>query len=491
MDSHRVWIWIRNIAIGLVIAAFVAVFGQPSGSTPSGAVAEVNGELIPRDVFEFFRDLTASRSREVLPPNLDPAEARKLIDSQTMNNLIYRYIQAQEAEALGLRVSDEELAQELAANPDFQPDGRFDPQIFERSWRRAGFESERSYTEEHRRDLLIRKFRRLISSPVRISDAQVREMLLRERLRVRLRYGLARAREFRDRVEISAEDARRFASEQPERLDNAYQAQLGQYQQPEQVRVRHILLTGEDALAQADAARVRLTQGEDFGALARELSQDAATRQEGGDLGFFPRGRMLAAFEEAAFALGPGGLSQPVETERGAHLILLEERRAGIDKQLEEVSEELARQLLRDERAQAAARAAAEEMLARLGGGGDFDAVAAELGLTSEETVPFGPLDFTIPGIGRVPGLKEAALTLEPERPHADRVFSDGDTFYVISLLERDEPDPGTLDNEMALAREQLESQARGRVLNQWAESRRKRLQQAGKLVQFPLYPAN
>ena len=83
---------------------------------------------------------------------------------------------------------------------------------------------------------MIRKFRRLISSPLRISDVQVREMLLRERLRVRLRYGLARAREFRDRVEISAEDARRFASEQPERLDNAYQAQLGQYQQPEQVR---------------------------------------------------------------------------------------------------------------------------------------------------------------------------------------------------------------------------------------------------------------
>ncbi len=111
MDSHRVWIWIRNIAIGLVIAAFVAVFGQPSGSPPTEAVAKVNGELIRRDVFEFFRDLTASRSREILPPNIDSAEARNLIDSHTMNNLIYRYIQAQEAEVLGLRVGDEELAQ--------------------------------------------------------------------------------------------------------------------------------------------------------------------------------------------------------------------------------------------------------------------------------------------------------------------------------------------------------------------------------------------
>ena len=130
-------------------------------------------------------------------------------------------------------------------------------------------------------------------------------------------------------------------------------------------------------------------------------------------------------------------------------------------------------------------------MLTRLGGGGDFDAVAAELGLTSEETVPFGPLDFAIPGIGRVPGLKEAALTLEPERPHADRVFSDGDTFYVISLLERKEPDAETIAAEAPAIRERLESQARSQVLNEWSESRLGQLQRAGKLVRFPLYPTN
>ncbi len=491
MDSHRVWIWFRNIAIGLVIAAFVVVFGRPSGSASSGAVAEVNGELIRRDVFEFFRELAENRIRDTLPPNLDPAEARNLVDSQTVSNLIYRYVQAQEAEFLGLRVGDDELAQELAADPDFHQNGRFDPQVFERSWRRAGFESERNYTEEHRRDLLIRKLQRLISSPVRVSDAQVRESLLRERLRVRLRYAVARAQAFRDRVEISAEDAGRLASEEPERLQGAYQARLGEFQQPEQIHVGHILFTGPDAATEAAAAHERLAAGEDFATLARELSQDEATREQGGDLGFFPRGRMLAPFEEAAFALEPGALSAPVETERGVHLIRLEERRAGVDKKLEDVAEELARELLRDERARSTARAAAEQMLARLAGGGDFDALAAELGLSSEETVPFGPLDFAIPGIGRVPGLKEAALALEPERPHADRVFSDVDVFYAISLLERDEPDPTTLEAEMALARERLQSQARGRVLNQWVEARRQSAQQAGKLVLFPLYPAN
>ena len=131
--------------------------------------------------------------------------------------------------------------------------------------------------------------------------------------------------------------------------------------QPEQIHVGHILLTGPDAATEAAAAHDRLAAGEDLATLARELSQDEATRDQGGDLGFFPRGRMLAPFEEAAFALEPGALSAPVETERGVHLIRLEERRAGVDKKLEDVAEELARELLRDERARSTARAAAEQ----------------------------------------------------------------------------------------------------------------------------------
>jgi len=129
--------------------------------------------------------------------------------------------------------------------------------------------------------------------------------------------------------------------------------------------------------------------------------------------------------------------------------------------------------------------------LSQLAAGVDFDAAAAAHALTSEETPPFGPRDFSIPGIGRIPGLKETALGLRAERPHARRVFSDAEVFYVISLLEREEPDPKTVQAELPLVQEQLEGQARARVLNRWAELRHKRLQQTGKLVQFPLYPAN
>lgn len=105
-----------------------------------------------------------------------------------------------------------------------------------------------------------------------------------------------------------------------------------------EVRARHILVETRE---EAEEAIARLEAGEDFAALAGELSQDPGSGPRGGDLGFFARDRMVGPFAEAAFALEPGSVSEPVQTQFGWHVIRVEERRERPVPSFEQMSPQL------------------------------------------------------------------------------------------------------------------------------------------------------
>ena len=141
---------------------------------------------------------------------------------------------------------------------------------------------------------------------------------------------------------------------------------------PERVRVRHILLTwkpmgtGDDRAAlrkQMEPILERARNGEDFAALATEFTDDYATRNTGGDTGLFPRGTMVPAFEEVAFALEPGEISDPVETVFGIHILRLEERSESRLMPLDEIREQL-REHVREEKMEAAVQKKIQELKA-------------------------------------------------------------------------------------------------------------------------------
>jgi len=155
---------------------------------------------------------------------------------------------------------------------------------------------------------------------------------------------------FKDRLLIQAlyDDVTADIEVSDEEVQQYYEDNKQQFTIPEEIHAAHILVeTEEEALALID----KLNGGEDFGELAKEHSLDETNADRGGDLGFFPRGTMLPAFEEAAFALEPGDITdEPVQTTYGCHIIRLVERNEARIPEFEEVKEQVHNQLLSEKR---------------------------------------------------------------------------------------------------------------------------------------------
>jgi len=127
-------------------------------------------------------------------------------------------------------------------------------------------------------------------------------------------------------------------------IQKQFQANRAQYDKPEQVHVRHILVESD---AEARFALARLNRGEKFEDLARQLSKDPGSKEQGGDLGFVSKGQLVPEFERAAFALQrPGELSPVVKTQYGYHVIQFVARTAAQPAVLETVRNQIRRELL-------------------------------------------------------------------------------------------------------------------------------------------------
>ncbi|MDH3758222.1 MAG: peptidylprolyl isomerase [Gammaproteobacteria bacterium] len=153
-------------------------------------------------------------------------------------------------------------------------------------------------------------------------------------------------------------------------LERYYEDNESRLTLPERVRVRHILLTWKPLGTQDDRAAIhkqmepileRVRNGEDFAKLATQFSDDYATKNSGGDTGLFTRGTMVPAFEDVAFALEPGEISDPVETVFGVHILRLEERSESRLLPLDEVREQL-REHVREEKMEIAVQEKIDEL---------------------------------------------------------------------------------------------------------------------------------
>ncbi|NIA09170.1 MAG: peptidylprolyl isomerase [Nitrospiraceae bacterium] len=139
-------------------------------------------------------------------------------------------------------------------------------------------------------------------------------------------------------------------------IENYYNKHKGEFSIPEAVKARHILIkvptgatkaTWEKAKIKAEGIRKRIEKGESFAKLAKEYSDDPGSKNKGGELGFFSKGRMVPGFESAAFSLKPGELSTPIKTSFGYHIIQVEKKRKASIRPFSDVRPQIKRMLYR------------------------------------------------------------------------------------------------------------------------------------------------
>ena len=252
----------------------------------------------------------------------------------------------------------------------------------------------------------------------------------------KIRYLLLDRDQARQKVVVPPNDVQRF-----------YNDNIQQYQTPEQVRASHILLetagkNDADVKKRAEEILTQVKGGADFAELAKKVSEDKGSKDNGGDLDYFGRGRMVPEFETAAFAMQPGQISDLVKSQFGYHIIKVVDKRAGATRPLDEVRAQIQQQLAMQMADQQLADRA-RELDKRVNDPGDLDTIAKELGVMVQESSLF-QRDDPVPGLGVAPQVALEAFELGDKKVSKAITTARGPVFITVS--EKKDPYVPKLD---------------------------------------------
>ena len=473
----------------LYIPDFVSTGPAGTGAAPGEVVADVGGrELTVREFQQrYVSQMQAYRNQ--FGGNINNALLRQLgIDRQILSQMVEEQVALIEAERHGIRVTDDELAQQILSIPGLQENGQF---IGEARYQQL-LQSQNppmtasQFEEGLRRSLIVEKLRAALTDWMAVADADLEREYTQRNEKVKLQVVALTADRFRDKVTVTDADvAAHFASHSaeyrrgeqrkiryllldrdqarqkivvpPTDIQRYYNDNVQQYTTPEQVRASHILLetTGKneaDVKKRAEEILKQVKSGADFAELAKKVSEDKGSKENGGDLDYFGRGRMVPEFEEVAFKLPPGQISDLVKSQFGYHIIKVVDKRAGSTRPLEEVRVQIQQQLAMQMSDQQVSTRASE-LEKRINDPGDLDTVAKELGVMVQESGLFQRED-PVPGLGVAPEIAAEAFSMMDKQVSKALSSARGPVF--ITVTEKKDPYVPKLDEVKDRAKEDL-----------------------------------
>ncbi|HBG45510.1 MAG TPA: hypothetical protein DDW94_00810 [Deltaproteobacteria bacterium] len=473
----------NSVVILIAFAAIIVVFifwgvgPNSGGEDASGVVATVDGESIgSRDYanlykreIEYYRNTFKEQFTEEMAERLN-------LKKKALDILINRLLAIKEAKEQGIDVTDKDVQDAIKAIPAFSSNGAFDKDLYFKvlSSNRINPAEFEGNVEA---DLITSKIRDKVLKDVIVSEEDVRERYFSENRKIDLSFIAVDISAAKGGITVTDEEAKAYlqknASEfmAPARVNafyafagfndfkgkaevtsaevkEYYEKNKGRFETPAAVKARHILIRSDAAAADKEKARAearrkiddilkKVKSGSDFATIAKKVSQDPGSARQGGELGWFQKGVMIKAFEEAAFALNKNEVSGVVETEFGYHVIKVEEKKDAGLKPVKEVEPEIKEALAGQKAVELAREAltALDAKAAQAKGDDELKKIASSAkGFKAGVTGFFSEDDQGVE-LARNEQLKSAVFTLNPGE--GSRIVETEDGAYLLRAVQR------------------------------------------------------
>ncbi len=479
--------WISKTIIGLIVVllSFTGFEAILSSTSNSNNAAKVNGEEITLNELAEAKNLQRQQLLQQLGEDFDTNLIDdSLLTEAALKGLIARKLLVQAADQSDFAFSSAAVDQFILLAPEFQVDGKFNPDRFDQVIRQMGY-SRLQFRQMITQEMRTGQLRAGVAGSAFVTEQEAQAFAKLER----------QTRDFSmfsitpdlDQVTVSAEEAQAYYNEHTaefmtpeqvvvnyielqkaaffdqvevddEQLKQLYEAEIANL--TEQRRAAHILIeinddvSSEQAQLKAQQALERLSAGEDFAVLAQELSDDIGSAQQGGDLGFATPGVYEPEFEEALYGLDKEQVSQPIRTAYGWHLIKLMDVRAADIPSFASLEEKLT-QSLKAQQVEQRFVEAVKDLESVAYESADLQQPASELNLEIKVSEPFGRDGAQ--GLFSNRYVLEAAFSTEvlEEGANSMAIELDPDTTIVLRVKEHLRPEV----RPFADVREQIQAQ--------------------------------
>lgn len=449
--------WVAYFLFGAIIVVF-ALWGVKSdqyGDGTGGVAAVVNDSSITLSEYRNAVENMTQNARVQLDqfPEAQRTAFQQRINTQALEQLIGSEVLFQTANKRGVIASDSEVRDRILDFPVLKENGRFMKDRYQMFLRSYGMTSAQ-FERQVRKDIVNQKLQELfVGSTTPTTEEMKRGQALASQ-KINLRFVEFSREDLAKPGFVSDAEVEKFLQTQKEQIEKYYKDNSIEFSDKESVQARHILVKIDEkrpepaAKKEIERIRQELTP-KNFAELAKKYSEDLGSKEKGGDLGSFERGRMVPEFEQAAFSLSAGKISEPVKTAFGYHLILVDKKIGGVDP-LTVVQGKIARKLVAREKE----GAILAEMKAKLAAGrGAVDQIIGRAGLKWTESGEFDLSSTNVPKLGENAELIRA-LVKKGKTPGMipDLVSLPGGRYVLAELISWKEV-PSKAENSEALER--------------------------------------